>query len=258
MRLFMGYVSMVLKSQMQYKISFLLAALGQFITAFTSFFGIYFIFDKIEAVDDFSYGQVLLCFAVVMIAFSVGEMIGGGFAAFPRLLGNGGLDRALVRPRSVIAQVLLPNVDFTRLGLLAQAAVVLWIAVSMSEVAWTWEKVLTLILMIGCGSAVFFGTFLVSAAFTFFTVEATDFLNVFTYGARQFGKYPFSVYGKGVLRFLTFVIPLAIFQYYPLLYLIDRKSGVLFMLSPLLSLLFLIPANAFFRFGLHKFKSTGS
>jgi ABC-type uncharacterized transport system ATPase subunit len=37
-----------------------------------------------------------------------------------------------------------------------------------------------------------------------------------------------------------------------------RKSGALFLLSPHLSLLFLIPANAFFRFGLHKFRSTGS
>ena len=187
MRLFMGYVAMQLKSQMQYKISFLLATFGQFVTAFTSFFGIFFIFEKIKAVDDFSYEQVLLCFSVVMIAFSVGEMIGGGFAVFPRLLGNGGLDRALVRPRSVIAQVLLPNMDFTRLGLLAQAVVVLWIAVPMSGIAWTWQKILTLFLMIASGSAVFFATFLVSAAFTFFTVEATDFLNVFTYGARLFG-----------------------------------------------------------------------
>lgn len=258
MRLFVGYVAMQLKSQMQYKISFLLSTFGQFLTAFASFFGVSFIFERIDAVDDFSYGHVLLCFAIVMIAFSVGEMIGGGFAVFPRLLGNGGLDRALVRPRSVILQVLLPNMDFTRLGLFAQAIVVLLIAIPASGIAWNWQKAATLFLMIVCGSAVFYALFLTTAAFTFFTVEATDFLNVFTYGARQFGKYPFSVYGKGILRFLTFVIPLALFQYYPLLYLIDRRSGALFMLSPLLSLLFLVPAHALFRFGLKKFKSTGS
>jgi ABC-2 type transport system permease protein len=243
---------------MQYKVSFLLAAFGQFLTAFTSFFGIYFVFERINAVDNFSYEQVLLCFAIVMIAFSIGEMIGGGFAVFPRLLGNGGLDRALVRPRSVILQVLLPNMDFTRLGLLAQAIVVLFIAIPMSGIAWTWQKVATLSLMIACGSTVFFALFLTTAAFSFFTVEATDFLNVFTYGARQFGKYPFSVYGSGVLKFLTFVIPLALFQYYPFLYLIGREHGAFFMISPLFSLLFLIPANLLFRFGLRKFKSTGS
>ncbi len=112
--------------------------------------------------------------------------------------------------------------------------------------------------MLACGSTVFFALFLITAAFTFFTIEATDFLNIFTYGVREYGKYPFSVYGKGVLRFLTFVIPLALVQYVPLLFLIDKKSGALFMLSPLFSLVFLIPAVAFFRFGLHKFKSTGS
>ena len=37
-------------------------------------------------------------------------------------------------------------------------------------------------------------------------------MNIFTYGAREFGKYPFSVYGSGILKVLTFVIPLALFS----------------------------------------------
>jgi ABC-2 type transport system permease protein len=83
-------------------------------------------------------------------------------------------------------------------------------------------------------------------------------MNIFTYGARQFGRYPFSVYGNGVLKFLTFVIPLALFQYYPLLYLLDREQNTLFMFLPVIALLFLIPCYAFFRFGLSRYKSIGS
>lgn len=258
MKLYLKFIMLNLKSQMEYKVSFLLTVVGQFITAFTAFFGLYFIFSRVKAVDEFTYEQVLLCFSVVVTAFSLGEMFGGGLAVFPRMLSNGEFDRALMRPRNIILQILMPNMDFTRIGLLIQAVMVLCYAVPISGISWTFEKILTLFLMILCGAAVFFGLFLINASFAFFTTEGLDFMNIFTYGARQFGRYPFSVYGNGVLKFLTFVIPLALFQYYPLLYLLGREQNKLFMFLPVISLLFLVPCYGFFRFGLSRYKSIGS
>ena len=258
MKLYWNLFLMNLKSQMQYRMSFFMTVLGQFLTAFASFFSLAFIFERIDAVDGFTYGQVFLCFAVVVSAFSVGELFGGGLAAFSRILGDGSFDRALVRPRPVLLQILVPNFDFTRLGLLVQAAVVLCWAVPASGVAWTVPKALALVLMIVCGAVVFFAMFLLKAACTFFTTESVQFLDIFTYGARQFGRYPFSVYGKQVLWVLTFVVPLALFQYYPRLYLVGRSSAAWLMLLPLAAALVLVPCLLLFRFGVKRYKSTGS
>ena len=258
MKLYLNFFLMHLKSQMQYKVSFLLTVLGQFLIYFTSFMGISFMFTRFKAVGGFTFQQVLLCFAVVGMAFSLAEMFGRGFDMFDRMLGNGEFDRILVRPRSVIFMTLASQMDFARLGRLLQAVFMLCYAVPRSGVVWTWDKILTLCLMILCGSAVFFGLFIVHAAFSFFTVEGLEVMNILTYGGQEHGRYPFSVYGKGVLRFLTFVIPLALFQYYPLLYLLGREQSALYMLAPPLSLLFLAPAYAFFRAGLRRYKSTGS
>ncbi len=258
MRLYWNYFLINLKSQMQYKASFFLTITGQFLTAFASFFGIQFLFQRISGVDNFTYGQVLLCFSVIMMSFSIGEMIGGGLMGFPGLLRSGSLDRVLVRPRSIIWQVIMPNMDFSRLGLLVQAAVVLFIAIPASGVAWTLNKALVLALMITCGSAVFFCLFLLVASVAFFTIQSLDFLNILTYGMREFGKYPFSVYGNTVLRILTFAVPLALIQYYPLLYLLDREKGIWYMAAPLEALLFLVPSSLFFRFGLKRYQSAGS
>ena len=112
--------------------------------------------------------------------------------------------------------------------------------------------------MIVCGSILFFALFLFKATFSFFTVQNLDFMNLFTYGAKEYGKYPFSVYGKTILNFLTFVIPLALVQYYPLLYLVGKRTEKYYILFPLLSLLFIIPCYFFFAFGVRKYKSTGS
>ena len=258
MRLYMKFFAIHLKSQMQYKMSFFLTAFGQFLVSFTAFLGVYFMFSRFNAVEDYAFEQVLLCFAAVLMAFSMAEMFGRGFDLFPRMIGNGEFDRALVRPQNIIFQVLAAKMDFTRLGRLVQAVLVFCYAVPNSGVTWTPGKILALCLMVICGSLIFFGLFLVYAAFSFFTVEGLEFMNVFTDGGREFGRYPFSVYGKNILRFLTFVIPLALFQYYPLLYLLDREQNVFFIFIPLIGLLFLVPAYAFFRAGLRRYKSTGS
>ena len=258
MRLFWRLLALQLKTQMQYRASFFLTITGQFITAFASFFGISFLFSRFNVVEGFTYEQVLLCFSVVMMAFSLGEMVGGGLAVFPRLLGNGEFDRALVRPKGVVYQVIVPKMDMTRIGLLVQAILVLCYAVARVDIVWSADKVILLFLMILSGSVIFFGLFLAYAACAFFTMEGLQFFNVFTYGGRQFGRYPFSIYGKRILNFLTYVIPLALFQYYPLLYLLDQDKRALCFLAPFLGMLFLVPCFAFFRFGLRRYKSIGS
>lgn len=258
MRLCMDFISVNLKSQMQYKLSFFLTVTGQFIGAFTSWFGLVFVMQEVEAIDTFTSGQVSICFAVIMLSFSIGEMIGAGFAVFARILGNGEFDRIMCRPGGILLQVLAPHMDFTRIGLLLQAVLIFALAIPKCGISWTAEKAALLCLMVLSGSALFFGLFLLNATFCFFTVENLQFLDIFTYGAREFGRYPFSVYGERALKFLTYVIPLALVQYYPMLYLTGRETGIVYAIGPVLALLFLIPCFAFFYYGVHKYKSTGS
>ncbi|MGF7145517.1 ABC-2 type transport system permease protein [Anaerotaenia torta] len=258
MSLYLKFFLIHLKSEMQYKASFLFLTAGNFLMQFSTFLGVYFMFYLFHDVDGFTYPQVLLCFAVVIMAFSFAEMFGSGFERLSRMLANGEFDRALVRPRNITFQILVSRMSFFRIGATAQSAIVLFWAVPNSGVVWTWDKILTLSLMIICGSIIFSALFLIQATFAFFTTEGLEFMNILTYGGRDHGRYPYSIYGQEVLRFLTFVIPLALFQYYPLLYLLDMEQSVFYMMTPLLGLLFLIPGYIFFRFGLRRYKSTGS
>jgi ABC-2 type transport system permease protein len=254
----MKYFLIHIKSLMQYKLSFLLVTIGQFLTAFSTFLGVYFMFSRFNTVEGFQYEQVLLCFAAITLAFSLAELFGSGLLTLPRMLGNGEFDRVLVRPGSAIFQVISSKMDFTRLGLFAQAMIVLFYAIPKSGVVWSWDKILTLCMMVICGFLVFMCLCLLQASFSFFTVEGLEFMNILTYGGKEFGRYPYSIYGRDILRFLTYVIPLALFQYYPLLYLLDMEQNKLYMFTPLISLFFFIPCYVFFRFGLRHYKSTGS
>lgn len=258
MGLYLKFLSMHLKSQMEYKTSFFFTILGQFTVSFTSLLGIWFLFERFPEVEGFSFPQVLLCFATVLMSFSIAECFGRAFDTFPRMLANGEFDRVLVRPRNVIGQVLMVKIDFTRFGRFVQALLVFGYALPRSGVIWTWDKVCTLVLMVACGCLVFFCLFLIYAAFSFFTLEGLEFMNVLTDGGREFGRYPFSIYGDEVLKFLTYVVPLALFQYYPLLYVLGRETSLRYMLAPLGGLLFALPAYAFWRLGMRNYISTGS
>ena len=258
MKLYFKYFSIHLKSQMQYKATFILNIFGRIIMSFATVIGVLFMFTRFNEVEGFTLSQTLLCTSVVTMAFSLAEVFARGFDIFPRLLGNGEFDRALVRPRGIIFQILASHIEFLRLGIFIQALAVLCYAMPNSGVVWTWDKILTLFLMISCGALVFFGLYIVYASFAFFTTESLEFMNILTYGGREFGRYPFSVYGGGILKFLTYLIPLALFQYYPLLYLLEIEQSILYIFTPLIALLFLLPSYAFFRFGLRHYKSTGS
>lgn len=258
MKLYLKYASIILQGQMQYKLSFAFSALGQFLVSFSAFLGLYFLFSRFHSVAGFSFQEVLLCYSTTLTAFALAECFVRGFDAFSSIISNGEFDRILLRPQNEIFQVLASRIEFTRIGRLLQAALVFAYAIPASGVSWTGGKILTLVLMIAGGVAVFSGLFIIYASFCFFTTEGLEFMNILTDGTREFGVYPFSIYGDKILKLLTFVVPLALFQYYPFLYLIGRTDRSGYVLLPVVGALFLIPSLLLWRFGLRHYRSTGS
>ncbi len=258
MKLYLKYASVILRSLMQYKASFVMSTIGQFLVSFTAFLGVYFMFSRFHSVNGFSYCEVLLCFSVLLTSFSLAECFVRGFDTFSVIISNGEFDRIMVRPRNEILQVLASRIEFSRIGRLLQALLMFAYALPSSEVVWSFDKILTLFFMIIGGFGVFSGLFVIYASLCFFTIEGLEFLNIFTDGGREFGRYPFSVYGEGVLKFFTYIVPLALFQYYPFLYLTGRTDRVIYMLLPLIGLLFIVPCLLFWRIGVRHYKSTGS
>lgn len=258
MRLYFKYISIIFKSKLQYKASLILSTIGQFLVSFTTFLGVFFMFDRFNSVSGFTFAEVLLTFSVVLASFSLAECLVRGFDAFSGIISNGEFDRIIIRPRNEILQTLASRIELERIGRLAQGIFMLIYAINTAKINWSIDKIITIVFMILGGFVVFSSLFIIYASFCFFTTEGLEFMNIFTDGAKEFGKYPFSIYGKEVLRFVTFVVPIALFQYYPLLYITEKSDSILYMFLPLVSMLFLIPSLLFWKFGIRHYKSTGS
>lgn len=256
--LYFNYVSVLLKSTMEYKASFFLSVIGQALITFNDVAGMYFLFARFHRVKGFTFNEIIFCCSIVLMSFSIAESFARGFDSFSSLIISGEFDRMLVRPRSLILQVLGSKFEFGRIGRLLQGMLLLLYGIVYGSIHWTIGKAVTVIFMLTGGVAVFSGLFLIYASLCFFTIEGLEFINIFTDGARNFGMYPISIYGKNILKICTFIIPYSLFQYYPLLYLFDKTSNAVFIFLPLASILFLILCYALWRFGVSKYKSTGS
>ncbi len=257
MVLYIHYFKIQFKSAMQYKGSFVLTCIGQFLVSFNVFLGVYFMFRRFHTVNGYTYGDILLCFGITLMEFSLAEAFARGFDSFSSILSNGMFDRIMVRPRNEILQVLGQKIEFTRIGRMLQAVVMFLYGVGKSGVEWDAPKVFAVIFMLLGGTALFSGIFLIYAALCFFTTESLEFMNILTHGAREYGKYPVNIYGKKVLSLCTFMIPYALVQYYPLLYLLDR-GNLWYIFLPAGGFLFLVPCYGLWRLGISRYKSIGS
>ena len=70
-------------------------------------------------------------------------------------------------------------------------------------------------------------------------------------------QWPIGIFKKGFIFIFTFIIPYGFVNYYPLLYLLDKEKNNLFIFSPLITIIYLIPCILLFHKGIKKYSSTG-
>ena len=247
-----------IKSQLEYKSSFIINSISQLFVFFTYYFVIIALFNKFDNIKGFSVYEVLLCFSIIHFGFAFNETFFRGIDKFEDLVIDGSLDRFLVRPQGILFQVLCTKVDFVKVLRILQSLIVMVIAILNLDIVWNISKVIVLLLMMLASILIFFGLFVLTASYCFVTIQGLEVKNLFTDGGKNLSQYPISIYRKGVVFFFTFIIPYGFINYYPLLYFIDRTDNILYMLSPLLVVVFLIPCLLSFKIGLKHYNSAGS
>lgn len=256
--LYFKYAAVCVRSVMEYKVSFVLMITARFILSFGEFLAIAFLFSGFNELRGYTYGDVLLCFSVIQASFVLAELFGNGFQAFSATVRRGDFDRMLLRPRSLILQIMGTKFEIGRTGPLITAVITLMIGIRNSQIQWTGLRVWTLSAMIAGGTMLFIGLFMLGASFCFYSIKDTSLMNALTYGAKTHGQYPIDVYGQKVMKFCTYVIPYTLIQYYPLQYLLGKTKRWQFAFYPLGIAGFVLICYLIWRKGVKNYKSCGS
>ena len=251
------------RSQMQYRASFLMLTAGHFVTIGIEFVGVWALFARFSHLRGWTLPEAALLYGMVHIAFALAEGLARGFDVFPGMIRSGEFDRLLLRPRAAALQVAASQLQLMRLGRLIQGLIVLLWAASRLNLNWSPGRVSLVVAAIAGGACIFAGLFILSATMAFWTIDSLEIVNCVTYGGVETAQFPLAIYKSWFRRFFTFVVPLACINYFPALAILGRatSAGVpawTAWLSPALGVLFLVLTLQVWKLGVRHYNSTGS
>ena len=258
MKVYIASLKMHIKAILEYKQSFILGFMAQFLILFSYYFVIASLFTKFSNIKGFTLYEILLCFAVIQFGYAINEVFARGVDRFEQLIITGKFDQMLIRPQNILFQVICSELDLIKFARVVQAIIILVVALVNLNLTFNIYKLITLILMLISAVVIFFAIFLLMASYCFITIQGLEIRNVFTDGGKEMAQYPIGVFNKGFIFIFTFIIPYAFVNYYPLLYLLDKTTNKLYVFSPLVVFIFLIPALIAFKQGIKRYTSVGS
>jgi len=263
LRLYFRFAVASLRAQAQYRVSFSLSSVAQFLGVGVEFLAVWVLLDRFGAVRGWALPELAILFAIVNIAFAVAESFGRGFDMFPGVVKNGDFDRLLLRPRSTAFQVSCREFQFLRVGRLLLGVVLFAWGAAHSSVAFGAAKLALLAGAVAGGACVFYGLFILQATMSFWTIESLEIINALTYGGTETAQYPLTFYRRWFRGFFTFVVPLAFVSYIPAGVLLGRETvpalpEPLRWASPIVGVAFLGVTLLIWRFGERRYVSTGS
>lgn len=254
---------MWIRSALAYPMSFVLMLLSSMVLTVLDFVVILLMFSHITSFGGFTLGEMALLYATASMTLGVADLFTGSIERIGQRIRTGSLDVYLIRPVPAFLQTAADGFALRRLGRPFQATVVLVFAFGHIDVDWTVARGIMLAVSIVAGSVIFGAIFVLGAAFQFISGDSAELANSFTYGGQTLTQYPLSVFGKEIVRAVTFVVPLAFVNYYPVLYVLGKPAPLglpswIGLLSPVVAVAMVALASLAWRGGLRRYRSTGS
>ncbi len=258
MKIYFKSLKLHLKSELEYKWSFIMSFISQIFIFCGFYFTILALFARFKSLENYTLYEVLLTFSIINFGYSFCETFARGIDQFDNLIINGEFDRLLLRPQNILLQVFSSEMQYAKLSRLIQSIIIMIIAIIKLKIEWSILKLITLILMLFSSIVIFIGIFLIAASYCFITTQGLEVRNVITDGGKNAAQYPISIYNKPFRFIFTYIFPYSLINYYPLLFLLDKAKNPIYAFLPIIVILYLIPCILIFNKGSKKYLSTGS
>lgn len=263
LRIYRRLLGARLRSEWQYRASFLLLLTTSVGVASLDFAVVAVLFGRVDSLAGWSVVEVAVLFGLGSAGFALADLFVSQVEAASTHIKAGTFDQFLLRPLSPMLQLSAVEFNYRRIGRLVQPLAVLAVALPQAGVDWTADRVAVIPLTVVSGAAVFGAVWVVTASVAFWTVETQEFANAFTYGGNHLVQYPIDLLGRWLRRLATYVVPLAFVAYYPAALLLGRRDTyggppALAWLSPVVAAAMVVVAGAVWRRAIRHYRSTGS
>ncbi|MFJ4691951.1 ABC transporter permease [Streptomyces sp. NPDC088766] len=254
---------MWIRSMTAYPLSFAMTLLSGLLVTGLDFVAILLMFSRIDVLGGYSLPEVAFLYGLSATSFGIADLMIGSAGRLGSRVRDGTLDTLLVRPAPVLAQVAADRFALRRVSRITQGVLVLGYALAAVDVDWTPARVLLVPVTVVSGAAIFGAVLVAGAAFQFVAQDAAEVQSAFTYGGQTLLQYPPTVFGRELVRAVTFVFPLAFVNWVPAAYVLGRPyplglPGWAAGAPPLVAAACCAAAGLAWRAGLRSYRSTGN
>jgi ABC-2 type transport system permease protein len=256
-------IMMWIRSSLAYPASFAVMLVSGALITVIDFVAVVLMFSHIKSFGGFVLGEMAVLYGTASMTLGFADLITGSIERIGQRIRTGELDVWLIRPVPALLQAAADNFALRRIGRPLQAGFVLVLGLRTLDLDWTVAKGIVLVLSVVTGSVIFGAIFVLGAAFQFVSIDAAEVTNSFTYGGQQLTQYPLPVFGREIVRAVTFVVPLAFVNYYPVLFVLGKPAPLglpswIGLLAPAVAVVMTALASLAWRGGLRRYRSTGS
>lgn len=252
-----------LRTQLEYRTSFVMETLSQIVVTFVDFAAIAVVFQQLPVLRGWALADVGLLYGLSGVAFGVCDMFVGSIERMPRRIRAGTFDVVLLRPLGALFQSLVEDFSLRRIGKVVQAGGVLTYALVAVDVAWDPVRIALVPVTILSGAVIFGCIFVMGAAATFWLIDVGESINALTYGGNFLTSYPLDVYGRWLRRLLGLGIGLGFVSYLPALHILGKPDALglpapLRFAAPVVAAGMVLLSRAVWRLAIRHYRSTGT
>ena len=216
LRLYLRSMGILMKSQLQYPLSFFLQTLAQLVMEGGEMLAVILLVDRFEHLNRWTPGDLYFFFGLMSVTFYLTECFGRGITgSFPAMVRTGQLDTLLIRPRGILTQVMCSAVDPRRVTCIAVGTVSMILGSRLSRIEWTASHVLLLAESIFCGFWLILGLFMIEAVLCIHSVKSVEITNALTYGGRTACQYPVDAFPRPLRMLFTVFAPFSLVMHVP-------------------------------------------
>lgn len=251
-----------LRAQRTYRTSFALDLFAAGAITLVEFAEVWVLFHNVTVLGGLTLPAIMLVFGLAEMAFSAADLLVGHCDELPTYVRAGTLDVFYLRPQPVLAQLVTSNIGLRRIARVLGGAVILSVGMVLSDVDWTLDKMVLLMLVIPSAVAIYAALFITAAGLQFFLINGHETTNAFVYGGRYAASQPAAVWPRSLLLVFGLAFPVVFTGYLPALWLLDLAGPSwappwLAWLAPVAALWAWLLAYACWRWGMRHYQGAG-
>lgn len=258
-RLHRIFIAQYLKKLMEYKVDFIVGAVGFLLSQALEILFIGIIFSQIPDLAGWTFNEILFIYGFSLIPKAIDHMFFDNlWMVGYHIVRKGEFDKYLTRPINSLFYVTVEKFQIDAFGELIMGIILITYSLIQIGADIVWYRVLVLLFLVPFAVLIYTAIKIITSAISFWTKQSGHITHMF-YMSSDFSKYPVTIYNNFIKVVITFIIPFAFTAYYPASYFLRGENGLFCVLGTILvsSLLFVVSILVWNR-GIKKYESAGS